>query len=47
MKINLKTPADVTKKANEIKYFCTKEQKNGIFICITERIKALLLKIRL
>jgi len=47
MKINLKTPADVAKEANEIKYSCCEKQKNSFFVYISERFKALFLKIKL
>lgn len=45
---NLKTPVDVAKEANKTKYsFDNKEQKSGLFVFISERIKALFLSIKL
>ena len=48
MKINLKTPADVAKEASKIKYsFTYTERRNGLFVYISERIKAFFMNIKL
>ena len=46
-KINLKSPEEIARDANEIKYSCNNEQKNSFFMLISERFKALFLKIKL
>ena len=46
VKINLKTPADVAKEANKIKYQ-GKEHKSGFLYILSERIKAVFLWLKL
>lgn len=43
VKINLKTPADVAKEANKIKYQGKEQRKNGFLYILSERIKAVFL----
>lgn len=48
VKINLKTPEEIAKEANKIKYKLEKsEQKNNIFVILSKRIKLILLVIKL
>ena len=47
VKINLKSPEEIAKDANKIKYSYDKERKNGLFVFISERIKAFFMNIKL
>lgn len=47
MEINLKTPADVAKDANKFEGLHSPKTQNSIFVLISERFKALFLKIKL
>ncbi len=47
MKINLKTPADTAKDANKFEGLHSQETQKGLFVLISERFKALFLRIKL
>lgn len=47
MKIKLITQKQLADEANKIKYSYGKERKNGLFVFISERIKAFFINIKL
>jgi len=47
VKINLKTPEEIAKEANKIGGLRTHKTQVGLFVLISERLKALFLRIKL